>query len=306
MIREFFKYIIYKFEVYLSRFIGPHNYFLLSRKWVVYCKSKKSALIGNLCYGNNFAVKRAMGKNFTSNCMIEHGVYFGRYVIEEECMIPEISTIYTYSPYRLEVLNEHFMGTLGKDIVPVGPYIRYARHFYSECKLNRMKRENGRTLLIFPTHSSPEINQSFDYNAWLNEIRLRAEGFDTVIISLYWLDFRNGSYKYYENKGYTLMCNGNRFDPFFLNRQKDLIYLADMTMSNDIGTHIGYCICENKPHYIYQQKIKYESIDDGKVHEDMNSRIRHQEYQEIFDAFSEFSGKITTIQTELVRYYWGI
>lgn len=299
-------FIINKIYYFITSKMDFTHYYVLSRNIPVYKFTDKLGLLGNVCYGNNIAVKNAMGKDFNSDCMIEHGIYFGRYVLEEECLYPEISTIYTYSPYRKEVLNEYFGPNLSKKIVVVGPYIKFSDHLYSKKKLSKLKKKLGKVLIVFPTHSSMDTSVDFSHNSWLNEIERRAKGFDTVIISLFWADINKGLHKQYMGKGYLIACNGNRFDPNFLSREKDLISLADMTMSNNIGTHIGYCICMDKPHYIFHQEVHNSVISDrSKNSTDIIEMNRQKEYTELYTHFSEFSTTITPKQKEIVEYYWG-
>ena len=73
-----------------------------------------------------------------------------------------------------------------------------------------------------------------------------AKDYDTVLISMIGYDIQQGFDKKYRNKGYRIVSSGTRNDPYFLNRQRDLMELADMTISNNIGTHIGYSICKTQ------------------------------------------------------------
>lgn len=305
MIKLFLKHLLYRINVSVTCKFDFRNYWLLSRKLRWPILSDKSGIQGNYCYGNLQAVKLATGDDFDPHCMIEHGIYFGRNVLEEECIYPEISTIYTYSPYRLEVLREHFGNNFDKNIVSVGPYVCYANHLMSERKRLKLKEKWGKTLLVFPSHSSPEENLSFDYDEWIKEIDRRAEGYDTIVICLFWLDILLGNHKYYLNRGYVLACCGNRLDPNFLSRQKDIISLADMTMSNDIGTNIGYCISMGKPHYIFRQSVGHDVYNKKNKDTDYVGRNRKQEYDELYSLFSTFQEKITKEQANIVNYYWG-
>ena len=80
-------------------------------------------------------------------------------------------------------------------------------------------------------------------------------------------------------------------------------------MSNDIGTHIGYCIALSKPHYLYKQKIVIDNICVPLEAITRNRKIsieRDKEYNSITRAFNKFSFEITKEQRTLVNYYWGI
>lgn len=296
-----FLYIIY---MKLTSFLGPFHYRILGLNIPFSHCYIRDGILGNICYGNTLAVKNALHDDFDKHCMIEHGVYFGRYVIEHECENQNVNTIYTYGQYRIDVLKNYFGSNFQKKIIPIGPYICYADNFYSKRKLISLKEKLGKILLVFPSHTSFEASLDFNYDEWINEIKRCAKEFDTVIISLFWMDIKNGNYKKYLNKGFLLTCNGNRMDYHFLSREKDLIMLADSTMSNDIGTHIGYCIAMEKPHYIYHQNITATYLK-GTEDNDETSMYRAMEYKEIFDCFNSFDSKITQKQKDLVKYYWG-
>ena len=67
--------------------------------------------------------------------MIEHGLYFAEYVLKDECIMPCIDTIYTYSNYRKNAILKEFGKNFDKEIIMVGPYIQYADYFKSKDKL---------------------------------------------------------------------------------------------------------------------------------------------------------------------------
>ena len=63
----------------------------------------------------------------------------------------------------------------------------------------------------------------------------------------------------YLEHGFECVTAGHIYDPFFLSRLKSIIDLATITTSNEIGTHIGYCIFMGKPHYFYNSSVEYKS-----------------------------------------------
>ena len=256
----------------------------------------------NECYGNLWVVKKAVGKDFDPHCIIEHGVYFGEYVTENYNM-PDIDTIYTYGEYRKNVILKWYGGQTDKKIVPIGPYILNADNFKPIQTLKKIKAKFGKILLVFPTHSSPGFPMQYDEDAFIREIEDVAVDYDNVFVSLFWADVNLGRDKIYLDKGYKVVCSGTRSDRWFLSRQKDLLELADFSMSNDIGTHVGYSIAMGVPHYIFGQSV-YE-VNGGKE-EKTRHEIRMREYSEIRSAFSFKKPVITDEQRRIVEYYWGL
>lgn len=132
--------------------------------------------------------------------------------------------------------------------------------------------------------------------------------YDSIFVSMYWVDIVNGKHKIYMDKGYTIVCSGNRFDPRFLSRQRDLIELSDMTMSNDLGTHVGYSVALNRPHYMFKQKVELNlEHEDAKIVTDLQNIQSDfdKERNEIQQVFGEYRQEITEEQRKIVAYYWG-
>jgi hypothetical protein len=290
-------FFCYYYFVIRNKYIDYFNYKKLFNDFPIFSLSKEPGIKGNKCYGNIIAVKRKMGKTYDKNCMIEHGIYFNKIVLKDECMIKSINTIYTYGEYRVEAIKEYFCGEIDKNIVPVGPYILFAKNFYNTKKLDLLKKEYGRILLVFPSHNYPDGEMVFfDHYSLIAEIEKFSKNFDTIFISLYYFDMQLGLQKIYIAKGYKIVCSGVRSDCYFLSRLKDLIQLSDMTMSNNIGTHIGYCVALNKPHYLFKQIID-ESHTSNPL--DENERALFYKY------FGKYSEKISDDQRNLIRYFWG-
>ena len=300
--------LYYKY-VYETRNADFFEYKKLAKPCIIYAGlTLKNGLLGNRCYGNWMAVMNALGDRYNPHCMIEHGIYFGERILFPECEMSEISTIYTYSPYRVKVLKDYYKGNLGKEVIAVGPYIKYAPNFHTEEELKAIKEKYGKILLVFPSHPDPSNDTVYDIKEFIAEIDRVAKDYDNVFVSMFWVDIKKEKYKIYQDKGYTIVCSGTRSDPRFLSRQKDLIELADMTMSNDNGTHIGFCIALNRPHYLYRQEVKLDlSTEDPDIIKDLErgKAAAKREYIEIQNAFSSSLPVITEEQRRIVTYYWG-
>lgn len=302
IIKRPLKWLYYQYFCIRNRRIDYFNYKKLSKEVKPYAWPLYSAIVGNACYGNKRILKYALGKSFHNDCMIEHGLYFAEYVLSDECTIPCIDTIYTYSDYRRNSILKRFKGCFSKEIITVGPYIQYAKNFKTELELKEIKDKFGKILLVFPSHDYPGNGVSFDEKDFISVIEEMSSKYDSVFVSMSGYDISQNHHKVYLNKGYTIVSSGTRFDPYFLNRQRDLIELADMTMSNSVGTHVGYCICLNRPHYIYNQEISSTGL---LAEEKTNQDIRSREYSEIKKVFSSRTEAITQEQIDIVKHYWG-
>lgn len=271
-----------------------------------------SRYFSEIVFDNNFfgighSLKEYCGLASSLNAYIEHGYFFGSYVPEDEEKW-FVSNIISFSKQR----KKYIMERASKNVILIGPYIHYAEDFIDNSNFSELKKKYGKVLLVFPSHAATGASVEFDINKMIDNIESIRKEFDTVIISLFWSDAQNNErVELYEKMGYKIFCAGHRYDPYFLSRQKSIIKLADMTMSNDIGTHIGYCIYLEKPHWIARQKV-YEVVLDNtgarnvSAHSDEETKLSDKERDEVARAFCEYSQAITENQRKVINKYWGL
>lgn len=272
----------------------------------------------NAFYGHDRLIKKLTNTpiNEIFSGAIEHG--FNHY---ENCINPhEIdikntsgNNIYTFSVQRKKHLEKHLPN---KKVFAIGPYIKHIEGILSARDKAEIKNALGRILLVFPAHSgsSKELDSNFDTISLITEINKRKKEYDTVMVCMYWKDIVNNKHGIYQNQGYKVVTAGHLFDFNFLRRLRSIIELSDMTMSNSIGTHIGYCICLNKPHYLYYQDFNLFNTNSKKFL-DLKSEapdlfafeIGFSSYfeKEIRSLFSKFSYKISKQQIDIIKKYWG-
>lgn len=260
---------------------------------------------GNFFYGISNTLENYCGYEKPIKACIEHGVYFGDYVNEKEAVKSGFPAVITFSRQR----EKHLRSASNKMIFPIGPYIYYALPSLSEDEINSKKRELGKTLLFFPSHSIERVETQFDIKNLIEQIQdFKAKhNFQTVIVCLYYRDVELGRCKVYRDAGFLTACCGRREDPAFLRRQKSLLLLADYTASNSIGTHIGYSILLHKPHTVFQQKIKFatDSRAENRQVTDLYMSEAAREKSEVECAFTIYSDVITKEQERICNRYWG-
>ena len=261
-------------------------------------------------YGNYKAVATAQNKHFNFlTDYLEHGVCFIN-TVESARLLGYvdrrfIKNIYTYGPIRKKIIEQYLKHyNLERNIIEVGPYILGAQHFYSPSQLTTLKKTYGKILLVYPQHSIESRVVHYELDDIIREIHARKGNFDSVFICLYWKDILiHPEYvQKYLSEGFIVVSNGHRSDPQFLSRQKDLIHLSNMMMTNGLGTHIGYSICMNKPVYFYKQTLQLEHLATNTNNTENELQLIESEF---YTAFSEFSFNISEEQKNLVRQYWG-
>jgi hypothetical protein len=195
----------------------------------------------------------------------------------------------------------------------VGPYIAYVESALSDDKLKLERERLGRNLLVFPAHSIRGLKAVYDINSFCEEIKKVSNDYDSVRVCLYWKDVLLGTAEIYQKFGFEVVTAGHYYDPMFMPRLKSIIETSTMTMSNKLGTYIGYCIYLNKPHFLLKTKVDTEKISsDGKLAdkeqgllEEVRIKDINRDIDKIYDLLSENKEVITPEQYSFLNKYWG-
>lgn len=222
-----------------------HEHIITSRESVKkYFIKSVSRIIANNLYGLE---KLILTKNLSlDNTFIEHGLFFGSYIQEDLKLQKTIDTVITFGAYRKKIIENVFPN---KKILTAGAYLLHFDHILSTEERKQLKNDIGKTVLVFPAHSISGMNRVFSEVELVSKVNDMYSNIKTIIICLYYIDYLSPKKETYEQLGCTVTTCGHKFDSFFLNRLKTLIDLADYTVSNKLGTHVGYCLSMNKPHH---------------------------------------------------------
>lgn len=256
-------------------------------------------------YGIGETLRRFAGSDTCVKACIEHGVHFGNYVNKQELDGSGLPCLLTFSETRLGHIREVSNVPVGL----IGPYIAYAEDYLDDKEFSLARERLGKTLLVFPSHSVDRVRVSYELDDLVSEIeRVKANhDIETVLICLYYRDLLNGAAKDYERFGYRVVTAGYREDSLFLARQRSLISLADLTISNNVGTHVGYCAYLKRPHIVYVQEKLYESdsVLDNSEFDNAYAEQLAAEKTEVAEAFRSYSNELTEEQKRVCEKYWG-
>lgn len=265
-------------------------------------------------YGNWKGVSKLKGHRFNFITeYLEHGLSF----YEDYHAVPaigyvdrkSIKTIYTYSEKRKSIIEQYLNSkNLKKKVIAVGPYIKGADFFHSESELKLIKEKYGKILLVFPVHSMEGADAQYSANDFIEKILQIRNQFDNIFVCVYWKDLLSHDpfVDLCKKNNFIIVSNGHRSDPMFLSRQKDLIFLSDMIMTNGIGSYIGYGICMNKPLYYYNQKTEYKLSNNPYEHLVKNNEENLDEHKRKFgELFGKPSFDITQEQLQYIQELWG-
>lgn len=262
-----------------------------------------SLINSNGYYGHEYWMKEYSHWRKPIYGLIEHGVYFGNNTSiigdeKEYC----IRNIITFGDYREKTINKAFPDY---QVSKVGPRIAYAKT--DEKFLKQLTNEVGgeKVLTLFPAHSLADYKCSYDVDGLLFNAReiMNEKKIQHLRVCLKEQDMTNGNADYFISRGCTVVSAGSA-SINFLPRLRAIIESSALTMSNSLGTHLGYCIYLNKPHIL----IKQHRIEAGVDNKNINSVYRS--YKEEEDMFAKVFNRncqlfINKEQYELCNYYWG-
>ncbi len=258
-----------------------------------------------LYYGALFALLDYAGLSSFSfsplNLCIQHG-----YVFEiknyEKSKLEKRNLVWSH-----KIVNMYHEFTSNQDVYAIGAPFFYAKSLLDENQLKEEKKRLGKTLLVFPMHSQIDVDTNYDTKKLLNILAEERKRFDTVLICMYWKDVLRGSHKVYTDIGYECVCNGYLYDQNFLRRQKSLFSLADATLSNGIGSHIGYSLYMGKPHWLIDDEYEYVNTRANGDAKDLSDVKDSNNFLEVKEAFVDNSDyQINDKQINVINKFWGI
>ncbi len=254
-------------------------------------------------YGIGHVIRRYSGYRKKINACIEHGMYWGDYYLEFEAKNSGLNGMITFGKGRRSVLEKE----ADVPVYTIGPYINYAKCLLSEKEQDKLKKEWGDTLLIFPTHSVENLQADFDENSfleWIESFR-KEHRYQTVLICLYYKDILLGRDQKYKEKGYKIVTAGYLYDPLFLDRLNTFLELADYTLSNFVGTHLCYCVAKGKGHTIYNQEVSLNAfVSDEKTDYPQDSTGELE--RKLKDIFSDYEKVPLKRQEEIIDFWCGM
>lgn len=261
----------------------------------------------NMWYGHGNSIKNYCGYKGSSCLQIEHGVYLTDYTPKDQ-MNKKFPGIITFGDAGYKRLKKD----MNQDIIKVGPYINYANILYPNEFMTHIKKILGKTLLIFPSHSTWSLQVDYDIDKFIKYIKniVLQNRIQSVIVCMFSRDIERGINKYFENNGFIVVTCGYRGDINFLNKQKTLINLADYVISNVAGTYLGYSIFLGKPITLYNQEldktlIKKDLEDEFLSKWKLIDEFYTMQQNVIMQEFCEFNEFITKNQYDIANLHWG-
>ena len=227
---------------------------------------------------------------------VEHGLIFHNQIFNDIQDTARAACV-TFGEFRRNIIRQY----TDMPVFCVGPYIQYAKPFYEENKIKEEKQKNGKTLLVFPMHSTDTSELSVEVDNYRKYLRKKQGEFDTILINSFWWNINDPLTEALRSDGYKIVSAGIRDDVMFMSRLKTLIQLSDLVVGDSIGTHVGYCVNCGVP-FSYEPLGSVLTALPKKESSDLDFCDLHM--NKIKKAFYN-SESITEEQRDLCKYYWG-
>lgn len=292
----------YDYEMNKRKQLDIFDYWQLAQPMRFYTEESTE----NFFYGHERIIKNYFNIPTDKNlkATIEHGLY-----VENELWwdgeVKGIDTIYTFGKKRKKFLQKSFPH---KNIYNIGSYIKFASDIYQQERLEFLKKRYGKILLVFPAHSISYAFAGNNIKSMVNEIEniKRIHHFDSVFVCLYWKDILLEKFNLYKKNKYTIVTAGHSCDYYFLNRLRSIISLADVIMTNELGTHAVYSTHMDKPLYFFEKnvvKVQYDKQwTDLFCNYDMENKWNEMR-NDWHEQFGEYGESLTKQQREFIAEY---
>lgn len=222
---------------------------------------------------------------------IEHGINFSEDKFSEQ-QIRENAAFVFQGSYKNEMIHNV---DERKHVYNIGPYILYAKNYYSSEKISTLHKKNGKTVVYFLFHTFESNNGGRSFERNIQQFKERyANEYDTLMICAYWLDLSPELLIQAEREGVKVVSAGARFDSVFMRRLKTIISLADLVVGDDIGSYVGYAIALGK-RVEYIETTSHEEFIQN--HNDVYSR----NHEQLVDAMVNNRDKVA----DHCKRFWG-
>lgn len=182
----------------------------------------------------------------------------------------------------------------------LSPFVMYRR----KKKINKSKTAKG--TLAFPVHTTPGIDDFFDIELYIQQLKTLPEEFQPVSVCLHMHDIAKDRHKIFMKHGLPVYTAGNAYDYRFAERFYDILKNFKYSTSNIVGSYTYYSIEMGIPFSIYGCKPILINNSDPNLERGEYKLQENQFYQKVFKMFEGLNKEITLEQKEFVEKNLGV
>ncbi len=257
---------------------------------------------GNNLYSMGYALREYSGYYKQIYCATEHFVTAGKTDNVGEFRDNDRKILLVPSDDRrntLQPLTDKLIITYGPGVIP------YTQNIYSDLAMQDVKSYLGKTLLLFPRHSSDDsavLEDRKKFVEYINDIATQYH-YDTVLCCLFYVEITRGAYLEYEKYGWIPVTAGHQANYDFGNCLRTLINLSDHVVMQGYGSSANYAIYLNTPVTFYSASRSVH-IEGRGIDMDHNQWMAPFE-KEMADLFGDYSEEISSKQYDRISNLFG-
>lgn len=258
----------------------------------------------NRLYGVGYILKRYSGYSGAINAKMEHapGLEVMSFRETEDTDVPYLLV---GSEQRVEFVNKNL---IQRPILAVGPSIHYAHNLYSDFDLQAIKHNLGKTLCVYPRHNIEDTNFLCDAKEFINSVNEIKEkyGYQTVLVSMYFVDIERGGHLMYEKEGWIVVSAGRRRNYDFNDCMRTIISISDYAVFQGYASAIGYCIYLGVPVTILRPEGRGVVRADSEEAKAWKKTVYNDPRGGVFEeVFKDYDEKISRDKYEFCNYWYG-
>ena len=241
---------------------------------------------GNSIYSMGYVLRKYSKYKGKIYCASEHGLPAGSTKDSREYKDNNRKIIFVMSEDRRKFIQCQ----TNKLLVPIGPSIMpYCTNIYSDFVMDAIKRNLGRTLLVFPQHSCADsecLQTADEFLSYIDEL-VSVFHYDTVLVCLYYEDIYRGEFiKYHRFNGSVVVTAGHKHNYDFADCLKTIINLSDHVVTQGYGSSAIYSMYLKKP-VLYFPGSRGRKIENKGIFEDKNPWM--QPYEDKLEELAKVS-----------------
>lgn len=190
------------------------------------------------------------------------------------------------------------------------PCIRIEWPYLPYIKRHGIKRvENPQGTIVYPSHSTPLVNETFDIQKYIEQLKALPEKFHPICICLHKHDIDKGVHETYLDAGFSVFTAGHYGDDRYIDRFYEIMKHFKYVTSNEVSSYTFYAINMAIPFFVYGENTKVVNIGDENYDKDELKIFSFSGYPEAYNLFLQDPFKeeilITCEQEDFVKQVLG-
>lgn len=227
---------------------------------------------------------------------MDHGVTFADKIPPHE-INNDAPCMFKFSPRLVQV----YKSVSSKPCYTLpSPYVFYR-------KKNKITvSPNAKGAIIFPAHSTPDVDDLTDWTEYINELNQLPDEFKPLTICLHENDIKKGLHKLFLSTNLKVTTAGAIMDSRFTERFYDILRQHKYSLSNLIGSYAFYSVEMGIPFTLYGKGPVYFNKGDPNIEKGNYTSYQTETYNYAKKLFNGFQYKVTDEQKKFVSSELGL